>query len=309
MVTSAPKGAVVLAGGSGFVGRRLIDEFADAGYPVVVLSRSPQNLPRAEVAAWDGRTLGSWQERLEGSAAVINLAGSSIAQRWTEKAKREIIASRVESARVIGEAIQKCSQPPPVWVNSSATGIYGDRNAEELDEASEIGPRGHFLVDTGVAWEHAVDAADVSARRVKLRTGLAMDRGGGVFQPLHTLTRFFLGGHAGSGEQYMSWIHMDDLARAYRFCVEENISGVVNATAPHPATNRFFMATLRAVVGRPWAPPAPAFLLRLVEMVGGPPASLLLEGQRVLPGRLHESGFRFTFPDLRDALKDLVQNR
>jgi uncharacterized protein len=302
------KGRVILAGGSGFLGHALSGHLLSAGYDVVILSRSAGVSDGVRKVEWDGRTVGAWASELEGAAAVINLAGESIARHWSKDAKTRILESRVRGAEAISAAISQCNEKPGVWVNASATGYYGDRGAEELDESSPPGKRGDFLVDTCVAWE--ARASETTIRNVQIRIGLVLGVGGGVFEPLYGLTRFFLGGPAGSGEQYMSWIHIDDLARLFVACVgNPSFAGPVCGTAPSPVTNRFFMATLRALMNRPWAPPAPAFVLRLVDAIGGPPAGLLLEGQRVQPRKAMENGFAFTYPDLSAALSDLIARK
>lgn len=299
---------VVIAGGSGFIGHALIKHFQDLGYEAVVLSRSPSTDPVARIVAWDGETVGEWAKELEGAKAVINLSGESIVKHWSKEAKARILTSRVQSTRAIGQAIPQCAAKPDVWINASAIGYYGDRGGEELTEDSKPGPRGHFLVDTCVAWEQMVHESEVgSTRKVILRTGIVLGRGGGTFEPLYKLTKFFLGGHHGNGSQFMSWLHLEDLVRLFEHCAEHPIEGVVNATAPNPVTNQFLMASLRAVVGRPWSPPVPAFALKLVSMIGGPEASLLLEGQRVLPKRALQEGFAFKYTEVTDALRQLVK--
>lgn len=300
---------VVIAGGSGFIGHALVREFDKAGYVVVVLSRSGSPVKGAEVRQWDGETLGPWAEELERAEAVINLAGENIAQHWSKRTMQQILNSRVLSTRVIGQAISAASIPPKVWVNASAVGYYGDREGEELTESSAPGPKREFLVDVCVAWEHEVASTNTpQTRKTWMRTGLVIGRGGGVFEPLYMLTKWFLGGHVGNGSQYMPWIHMDDLAGMFRWAVEnEAVAGPVNGTSPEPVNNRFFMATMRAVVGRPWAPPVPGFMLKIVAALGGPPASLLLEGQRALPGAAMEKGFEFKYKVLAHAIEDLIK--
>jgi uncharacterized protein (TIGR01777 family) len=297
---------VVIAGGSGFIGRALVGEFKKAGYEVTVFSRSGRGVRGAEAVRWDAEHLGDWARELEGATALINLAGETIAQHWNDSVKAQLLSSRILSTRVLGEAIAVCASPPPVWINASGVGYYGDRGGEELTEASAAGPKGNFVADMAAAWEHEMQAASTPVRKAWIRTGMVLGRGGGAFEPLYGLTRWFMGGHVGSGAQFVSWIHLDDLARLYRWIVENPVEGAVNGTAPAPATNRFFMATLRGVVGRPWAPPVPAFMLRLVALLGGPPASLLLEGQRALPAVALERGFKFRYTDLSRALGNLV---
>lgn len=299
---------VVIAGGSGFLGEALTHHLAQKGYEVVILSRSGKAPHGARGVNWDAKSVGPWSNELEGTKCVLNLTGSSIAQKWSKPVLDEIVASRVLSTRAIGQAIEQATEKPAVWINSSAVGYYGNRGDTELTESSDPGPKGHFVVDTGVAWEATVDEfRPAGVRIVKLRTGLPLGLKGGIFPPFLTLTKFFLGGHQGSGDQYMSWIHIDDFVRLVEFLMDNPIDGPVNAVGPNPVSNRYFMAALRGVVGRPWSPPVPAFALSIANMFGAPDPSLLLEGQRVLPAKLKEAGFEFGYPEIREAFIDLVK--
>jgi uncharacterized protein len=299
---------IVIAGGSGFIGHALIKELGAAGYEVTVLSRDGKSVKGADVVKWDGEHVGPWAEELEGAKAVINLAGESVVQHWSEASKQRILLSRVLSTRAIGQAITAAANPPEVWINASAVGYYGDRKAEELTEASAPGPRGSFLVDVCVAWENEIaTAATPRTRKAWLRIGFVLGRGGGAFEPLYSLTKWFLGGHVGNGSQSLSWIHVQDLARLFRWVVESPVEGAINGTSPESVTNRYLMASLRAVVGRPWAPPVPAFMLKVVAGLGGPPASLMLESQRALPAKALESGFKFEYTNLTATFSDLVR--
>jgi len=300
---------IVIAGGSGMIGTRLTKELTKLGYQVCVLSRRGEAPSGAIGVAWDGIHLGPWVDELEDANAVVNLSGTSIAKKWTPEYKSEILTSRVQPTQAIGKALESMSGGPTVWINGSAGGIYGNRGDAELTEKSDIGPRGNFLVDTCVAWEAIVEEYDLPGiRRVRLRTGIVLDANGGFFPPMHTLARWFLGGHHGSGDQFISWIHVTDMTRVIIHCIEnEGIHGAVNATAPEPVSNRFFMAALRAVLGRPWSPPAPAFMLKLANYFGAPDPSLLLEGQRILPAKLVDNGFTHKYPAIREAFVDLVK--
>lgn len=299
---------VVIAGGSGFIGDALTDLFAKKGYEVVILSRSGRAPSGARGVTWDARHGGDWTRELAGAAGVINLVGAPIAQKWTKAAKDEILASRVLSTEAIGAALEETADRPPVWINGSAVGYYGNRGDTELTEDADPGPKGNFMVDTVVAWEATMDGYDIPGlRRVKMRTGLPLGLKGGIFPPFLTLTKFFLGGHHGSGDQFYSWIHVDDLAQIFLFALEGKVEGVVNGTAPNPVSDRYLMAALRGVVGRPWSPPVPAFALDFANWLGAPDPSLVLEGQKVLPEKLVKAGFNFQFPELREALVDLVK--
>lgn len=300
---------VVIAGGSGFVGTALADLLNKLDFEVVVLSRKGTAPPGARGVKWDGESLGPWATELDGAKAVVNLTGSHIAVKWTKEAKREILESRVRSTQVVGQAIRGCEHPPEVWINASGIGIYGDRGGEELTESSPIGKRGHFVVDTAFAWEemHRQEQTP-QTRKTTVRIGVVLGRNGGALEPLKKFTGMFLGGHHGPGSQILSWIHIDDLARILAWCIQNEAPQVVNATAPVPCTNRYFMATLRAVMGRPWSPPVPGLVLQLASgLFGAPDASLILEGQRVIPKAMMDAGFRFTHEEVREALVQLVK--
>lgn len=300
----------ILAGGSGFVGKHLAAHLKRAGWDVVLLSRSPapETPEGIRTCTWDVSATGPWLAELEGSAFVVNLAGESIAQHWSEEVKKRLLTSRIESTRAVGEAINGCKNPPNVWVNASAIGVYGDRGDELLTEESDPGRKGSVLVDLVVAWEAEAERFRRDGVTLcNIRFGHVLGRSGGLLAPLSLATRLFVGGHFGSGTQMVSWIHIDDLCRAICHIESNRLTGIVNGTAPTPVTNRYLMATMRAVLKRPWAPPIPVFLLKLVEFLGGPPASLLLEGQAVLPTALSDSGFEFEHRDLAGALVDLLK--
>jgi uncharacterized protein (TIGR01777 family) len=233
--------------------------------------------------------------------AVVHLAGENIAAgRWTEGRKRAIRESRAGGTALLASAVAACSRPPRVFACSSAVGYYGDRGDEELTEESPPGTG--FLAETCLAWEEAArKAASPSTRVVAVRTGMALHPSGGGLSAMLPLFRLGLGGPAGSGSQYVSWIDRGDLAQVYRFVVETaGIEGAVNATAPSPVTNGDFARALGKALSRPAFLPAPAFALRLVlgEMAEG----LLLAGARAVPRKLAAAGFRFRHPDLAEAL-------
>ncbi|MEQ1932666.1 MAG: TIGR01777 family oxidoreductase, partial [Fimbriimonadaceae bacterium] len=225
-------GKIVIAGGSGFLGQALAQFLAKLDHDVVILSRqSDSSIGRS--VRWNGVSVGDWAKELEGALAVINLTGKPVATKWTTDAKQEILLSRVQSTKAIAEAIKQCAEPPKVWINASAVGIYGDRAAEELDESSQPGKQREFLVDTCVAWEAAVDDPLIpdQVRRVKLRIGVVLGQGGGAFPMLAKLTRMFLGSHVGSGRQFVPWVHVDDLTRMVVHCIEKDVSGPVKAVS------------------------------------------------------------------------------
>jgi uncharacterized protein (TIGR01777 family) len=297
-------GRVVLAGGSGFIGRSLADFLVGQGRDVVVLTRSPKPGPVRETP-WDGAALGDWVSELDGAEAVVNLAGRSVNCRYTEENKRKMIASRVDSVRAVGAAIRQCARPPRAWVQSGSLAIYGNPGDRVCDETSPPGEG--FPVETCLRWEEAWNAADApDTRKVLLRIGFALGRGGGALEPLERLARLFLGGAAGNGRQYISWLHEDDLNEMFRWSIErEDIAGVFNATGTNPVTNARFMEALRHALGRPWSPPAPAPLVRFGAWLMGSEANLALTGRRCVPARFTAAGFRFQHVGLEESLANL----
>ncbi|HST50948.1 MAG TPA: TIGR01777 family oxidoreductase [Pyrinomonadaceae bacterium] len=301
------KGRVVLAGGSGFLGHALAEEFSRAGYEVVVLTRKlKKNFARSRQVEWDGRSVGRWARELEGAAAVVNLAGRSVDCRYTAKNRREIVESRVGSVEAIGRAVRACAEPPRVLVQAGSLAIYGDAGRRVCDERASAGKG--FSVEVCLRWERAFDSLELSrTRKVLLRVGFVLGRGGGAFPKLARLARFYLGGTTGSGRQYISWLHVRDFCRLVAWTVErEDAEGVFNATGPCPVTNAEFMCELRCALRRPWSPRVPALLVRAGSLLLRTEAELALTGRRCLPERLVESNFKFMYTNLECALADLV---
>ena len=311
---------IVVAGGTGFLGRPLCETLATDGHAVVVLTRSVSRassswsgLSRtAAISAvdWspDGR-VGAWASVVDGADAVINLTGESIgARRWSKAQKARIRDSRMLATRSVVAAIKAAPRPPAVLINASAIGYYGDRGAEQLTEPSK--PGSGFLADLCVEWEgEATSAATASTRVTLIRNGLVLERGrGGVLDRMLLPFKFFAGGPVGSGRQYMSWIHRTDWIDLVRWALATSSvpSGPLNGTAPAPATNAEFSKALGHALGRPSWLPAPAFALRLA--LGEMADELLLGGQRVLPSRPLELGFQFKFPKIDHALGEIFQD-
>lgn len=312
---------VVIAGGTGFIGRALTRAWLDAGAAVTVVSRragggAGRRLPAgAAVVAWDDP---AWRDAVRAADVVVNLAGATIARfPWTAAYKQTILESRVATTRRLVEAICRQgdgagaeagagdgSPRTRVLVNGSAIGYYGDGGDRILTE--DDGPGDDFLARVVRAWEDAArPAADAGVRLVLVRTGHVLGRGGGFLGKVLPPFRLGLGGPFGDGRQWLSWIHVDDYCRLVRFAAETGaLSGPVNGTAPNPVTNAEFARVLGRVLGRPAVLRVPAGVLRaaLGEMAG-----LLLEGQRVIPARAQAAGFSYGFPELRGALEDLLR--
>jgi uncharacterized protein (TIGR01777 family) len=298
------KKRIVLAGGSGFIGAALAREWLAQNCEVVVLTRSPRKRSDGVLEVqWSGSQLGEWIQYLDGAEAAINLTGKNIKCRFTPKNVRELTESRVQSVRAIALALEHVKVPPQVWVQSSAIGFYGDAGDRICDEGSPNGM--DTLADICRQWEYAFNAVRAPrTRKVLLRIGFVLGGDGGALPILARMTRWFLGGRAGNGKQYISWIHLADLAKMFRESVARG-EGTFNAVAPNPATNEEFMRELRRALHRPWSPPAPAWAVKLGARWMGTEPSLALEGCRVVPKRLVEAGFQFQFPKLGEALKDV----
>jgi len=304
------KSRVMLASGSGFLGQLLVQEFERRKCPTIILSRSPRPDRMAngdsQQVKWDGKTAGEWFRLLEGAEAVINLTGRSVNCLHTPKNQSEIIESRVNSVRAIGEGIQHCARPPRVWIQAGSLAIYGDAGDRVCDETTPPGEG--FTTDVCTQWEKAFDEAKTpQTRKVLLRIGLVLGSRGGFIEPLINLTACFLGGTIGSGRQYISWLHAEDFNRiVFRAIEDDSFDGVYNATGPNSVTNAEFMRELRRVMHRPWLPPTPVWAVRLGARLIGTEASLALTGRRCIPKRLTEAGFDFHFPELRKALEQIA---
>jgi len=306
---------IVIAGGSGFLGLGLADHLLQAGYSVHILSRNrPDTSLAIDWTAWDGRTLENWQEILSGAAAVVNLSGRTVNCIKTPDHKDEILRSRVESTRVLGAAMRTIEPPPPVWVQMSTAHIYGDPPQAVCTEESAFGYG--LAPDVGRAWEAAFAEAKLPDQRgVILRTSFVLGRdrgaGAGALDTLAGLARWGLGGRVGSGKQGMSWIHETDMNRLFQRAIEdESMTGAYIASAPHPVSQVEFMRELRKTLRIPFGLPALTWMVRLgAPMVLRTDPELALYGRYVRSARLAQEEFEFTFPELRDALQDVLARR
>jgi len=297
---------VVIAGGSGFLGRALAKELLLRNYEVLVLTRSPHGQAGGiKEILWDGKNSGDWIQFLDGAEAVVNLAGRNIKCRYTPDNLRELKASRVDSVQAIAAAIGQVTRPPLVWVQAGAIGFYGDSKDRLCCENTPAGS--DKLAEICRPWEAAFNTAPApDVRRVLLRIGFVLGRDGGALPILAGLTKWFLGGTAGNGGQFISWIHVEDLSRMFIEAIErDELAGTFNAVGPNPVTNREFMRELRGALHRPWSPPAPEWAVKLGSRLMGAEPSLALTGCRVAPKRFLEAGFQFQFAGLLQALKDI----
>lgn len=300
------KPRVVLPGGSGFLGHALACELVDKGYEVVVLSRgASRDSNGIRQLHWDGKTIGEWADSIDGAQAIVNLTGRSVNCRHTPEHRREIMDSRVDSVRLLGQALARCARPPHVFVQASSLAIYGDSGDRWCDEDAPHADG--FSEEVCKRWEAEFEKINSPGlRKVVMRIGIVLDADKGALPVLARLTRFFLGGRVGHGHQYISWIHVGDLTRMFVEAIERSdLSGVFNATGPEPVTNAEFMRELRRALHRPWSPPVPAWATRIGAFFMRTEPSLALTGRRCRPKRFLENGFHFAFPELRRALADL----
>jgi uncharacterized protein len=304
---------VLLAGGSGYLGRHISDSLMRDGHEVVVLTRRAElsgNTPGKRMVTWDARSAdGAWVSELNGADGVINLAGTSIGGlRWTRRYMAEILSSRVAATAALVNGIQHTpgDRRPKVFVSASGIDYYGDRGDELITEESS--PGDSFLAHVCQQWEAAATKAEaLGVRVVRIRTSMVFGRGAPAFRLLVLPFRLFAGGPLGDGHQWFTWVHVDDLVRLYRLGIEdERLFGPVNAVAPDIRRERELAREIGQVMHRPAFVPAPAFALRLVL---GQESQLLLHGRRALPAKARSTGFEFRLGGLRQALEDALVSR
>jgi uncharacterized protein (TIGR01777 family) len=305
---------VVIPGGTGQIGALLSRAFLALGHEAVVLSRGGHS--PARISNWDGRSKGDWFHEIDGADVVINLAGRTVNCRYTETNLQQMMDSRVESTRIVGQAIAEARNPPKVWLQMSTATIYAHRYDAANDEKTgliggqEPDAPAYWKrsIDIARAWENALSEAPTpKTRKVALRTAMVMSADkGGVFSVLRNMARLGLGGAIGGGRQYVSWIHADDFVGALHFLIERaDIAGPVNICAPQPLPQREHMAALRRSLGMPIGLPATKWMAEVGAFVLRTDTELLLKSRRVVPGRLLEAGFSFRFPGWPEAARDL----
>lgn len=290
---------IVVAGGSGFIGKPLVERLIGRGHDLLVLTRDPSKVRAGRGLQWDGRTQGKWSGDAATADVIINLAGENIGTRWTEERKRRIVDSRIQSTRALVEASKSRADRERAFLSASAVGYYGPRGDEQLDEDS---PRGAgFLADVTAAWEGEARAADAVARLAILRFGVVFAGDGGALARMATPFRFGLGGRVGSGRQWVSWVDREDLIQFVEWVIDQQSArGVYNLTSPQPVRNAELAAAIGRALHRPAVFPAPAFALRLV--FGQMADEALLSGQRVVPAHATREGFSFTWRDIDSCL-------
>jgi len=306
---------IVIPGGSGQVGTVLARAFHARGDEVIVLSRKPAKALWRTVE-WDGEMIGGWALEFEKADVVINLAGQSVQCRYNETNRRILTESRVKSTKLVGEAIARAARPPRVWLQASTATIYAHRYDAPNDEATGIvggaEPNApdtwRFSIDVATSWERTCNELQTPhTRKVLMRSAIIMSPdAGGAFDVLLKLVKFGLGGRAGNGQQYMSWIHDQDFIRAVLWLIEhEGLEGPINLSSPNPLPNSDFMRLLRGAWGMPFGFPSTELMLEIGAFVLRSETELILKSRRVVPGRLLESGFTFMFPTWAEAASDL----
>ncbi len=301
---------VFITGGTGFVGALLVNRLSGRGDAVSVLTRSSREDPAGMNVTFiqgDPTLPGKWQEKVPEHDVIINLAGASIFSRWTKKRKKRIRDSRLLTTQNLVDALAVQKDKEPLLLNASAVGFYGFHEDARLDEAGA--PGDDFLGSLSQEWEcAALGARKNGVRVVRCRFGIVLGSDGGALAKMALPIRYYVGSPMGSGRQWLSWIHEKDLIEIFLFLMNRRgIAGPVNCTAPHPVRNREMIQVLAKTLRRPlWLPSVPAWVMKLVF---GEFATSLVKGQRVLPARLLDSGFRFRFPHIREALNDLLSKK
>ena len=313
---------IIIAGGTGFIGRNLARYFAVEN-EVVILSRNiisstnnayeefntpPEHVENVRIIQWNGRDLGDWATEIDGADLVINLAGKSVNCRYNVRNKREIFDSRVLATKVIGQAINIAANPPQLWINAASATIYRHANDRPQDEyTGEV--HSDFSVQVCKLWEQTFFESETPlTRKIAFRTAITLGVGG-VMIPYFNLLKFGLGGHQGSGKQMYSWVHIEDVCRAIDFVSDyKQLEGVYNLSAPNPVSNKCFMATLRKVTGTSVGLPAFSWMLAIGAAVIGTEAELILKSRWVIPTKLLEAGFVFKYPFLKEAIENIVAN-
>lgn len=291
---------VILAGGTGFIGEYFKNKFNELGYEVKIISRQPQYI------SWDDTS--GIIRALEGAELLVNLAGKSVNCRYNEENRNEIINSRIKTTNILGDSIMACKNPPKVWMNSSTATIY--RHAEDRPMTEENGEIGSgFSVDVATNWEKTFFSFDLpKTRKIALRTAIVLGKGGGVMTPYRNLVKFGLGGVQGTGKQKFSYIHIEDLFQIVLFLKgRDDLSGVFNCSAPNPVSNQELMKLLRTEMNVPFGLPSPKWILEIGAMIIKTETELVLKSRWVIPERLEQEGYTFTFNTPNKTLQDILK--
>lgn len=300
---------IIIAGGSGFLGQSLVSYFLPKDVEIIILSRNTKETgnDKLRYVTWNAKTLDIWMTELEGADALINLTGKSVDCRYNEKNKAEILNSRIDATKVLGEAIQACAVPPKVWINSSTATIYEHSLAQKMTEKNGV-IGNDFSMNVAKAWEKAFFESNTpKTNKIALRTSIVLGKNGGAFVPLKNLVKFGMGGTQGNGNQKVSWIHEHDFCRAIEFLLEQQAKGIFNVTSPNPIPNKEFMKTIRKVLKVSVGLPQPKWLLKLGARIIKTEAELILKSRYVIPEKLLATGFQFQYPFVEEAIREITQ--
>lgn len=298
---------IVIAAANGFIGQHLVNHFSKDHEVIGLVRKTMDSKENVRYVLWNGKTLDEWQSELEEAEAVINLAGKSVNCRHTEENKKGILQSRIESTQVIGQAIDLSKIKPKIWINASGASIYKyDKDNPNTEKDLEYAES--FIAHVSKKWEDAFyDFTYPDMRQVALRTTVVLGREHGAFPVVNRLAKLWLGGKQGSGEQMLSWIHIQDFVDAVDHIINSNIIGSVNMGSPNPVSNSAFMRALRKANGRSFGLPTPEFALKIGARFLNTEPSLVLDGMYVVPNVLLDSGFDFKFPTIEKAFKNLTK--
>ncbi|MDX6182111.1 TIGR01777 family oxidoreductase [Flavobacterium sp. Fl-77] len=298
---------LIIVAGTGFLGHVLVDHFKNKFEEIVILTRgNSKTIDGIRYVNWDARTLSGWEKELENATVLINLAGKSVDCRYTKENKKEILLSRIESTKILNQAVLKCQNPPKHWLNSSTSTIYRFSLDKQMDEVD--GETGNdFSMNVALSWEKAFFKTETpNTLKTALRTSIVLGKKGGAFVPLKTLAKLGFGGKQGKGNQFISWIHEDDFANAVEFILQKEITGRINIVSPQPIRNSEFMKQLRTAVGAPFGIPISTFLLEMGSFIIRTETELVLKSRNVIPRRLLENGFKFQFENIGNTFKNLL---
>lgn len=299
---------IIIAAGTGFLGQVLTNHFKDQFEEIIILTRGKsQTRDGIKYVNWNASTFSGWENELENATVLINLAGKSVDCRYSDKNKKEILLSRIESTKILNKAVLNCENPPKHWLNSSTATIYRFSLDKQMDEVDgEIG--NDFSINVALSWEKAFFKTETpNTLKTALRTSIVLGKSGGAFIPLKTLAKTGLGGKQGDGNQFVSWIHEEDFANAVDFIIQKEMTGVINVVSPEPIRNADFMQKLRKAIGFPFGIPMNVFLLKIGSFIIRTEAELILKSRNVIPKRLLENGFKFKFGNINDAFQNLIK--
>lgn len=298
---------IVIAAGTGFLGQVLVDYFKDKCDQIVILTRGKsKKAVNINYVNWNAQTFSGWEKELENADVLINLTGKSVDCRYNEKNKAEILSSRIDSTNILNQAVLQCENPPKHWLNSSTSTIYRFSLDKQMDETTgEIGD--DFSMNVAKAWEKTFFETETPQTiKTALRTSIVLGKNGGAFVPIKNLAKLGFGGKQGKGNQFISWIHEADFARALDFIIHEKLTGVVNIVSPTPTPNAVFMKTLCQKLKVPFGFPISKAMLKFGARIIGTETELVLKSRNVIPKRLQENGFEFEYGNLEKAFENLT---